>query len=393
MNLLQRLLEQKDDGEFSVNHLATAFKEAIDEHTKHPHGTTERRLSSKKARDTITRFLGINETTGQPKPLLGANQKLQKTKRGPSGDYSDAVLLPDGSGIETTGLTLSPAYRHGKKFNTCPNSLSCKEACLGKTSGGYFQYGGGADLEAMKGPRLVGLKKTQAMINEPKAFAIRLHDEISAAKFTAELSGDMLGVRLNVLSDIHPKVWKPIIDAHPDVSFYDYTKNMNAKPVAPNHHLVYSSSGVSQTVNGKHIENPHQNWTAARKKLDEGHNVAMAFSVKGYLPKHVRDLETGKTYHVISGDDHDFRPLDGKHESGDGYIVGLSRKSINMKDNNAAEKSNGFFVHYDPQFMVDGNKKVKDENGKYIPTNHLVTIEPQKKRTFVLNNDMEKEKL
>ncbi|HET8685131.1 MAG TPA: hypothetical protein VFM18_00545, partial [Methanosarcina sp.] len=343
----------------------------------HPIGSPERRQSSRDARLKIQKYVGTDSTTGQTKPLLTTNQKLKKAN-------SSELTLPDGSGVETTGLSLSPAYEH-KNFKVCPNSHSCKTSCLGKTSGGNFVYGGGKDLEAIKGPRLNHYNKTQAFIHEPKAFAIRLHDEIHAAKSVAALNGSHLGVRLNVLSDIHPKVYKSLMQAHPDVSFYDYTKN-NVEPVAPNHHLTYSSTGATQPTEtsglDKHVENPHGNWTMMRKRLDQGHNVAMAFSHNKILPQHVHDQETGKTYKVISGDEHDFRPIDEK-----GVVVGLTRKAQNMSNKTASHESNGFFVHYDPKPKMQGGKIAKDEHGNPIATNTTVHIAPQKRKTILLDND------
>jgi len=234
------------------------------------------------------------------------------------------------------------------------------------------------------------------MIKNPEEFAVRLHDEINAHKILAQHEGYKLGVRLNVLSDIHPKIHESIIKAHPDVDFYDYTKN-NVEPIAPNHHLTYSSTGVSQpkyvTGLSHDIENPHQNWKLMRKKLDTGKNVAMAFSDQHSLPKKVHDMETGKEYHVISGDEHDFRPLDKQINPGEGVIVGLRNKSKIGSPTKSAEQSNGFFVHYDPKHMKKNGKLVRDENGNPIPTNHVVHIAPQKSKIVMVDNDSKKETL
>lgn len=320
---------------------------------------------------------------GRGVPLLGKNAKLMKSETG-YGD-EEPVKLPDGRGIETTGLALAPAYQEGK-FNTCPNSASCKSECLGKTSGNYFKVGGGQDLSAFKGPRLNSLKKTIAMMREPEAFAVKLHDEISAAKREAARNGNHLGVRLNVLSDINPLVHKTLIEAHPDVSFYDYTKN-NSNPVAPNHHYTYSSTGVSQPEHG--VVNQHTNWKQMRRRLDQGDNVAMAFSDKKHLPHSVFDEESGKRYRVVNGDLHDFRPLDLQPEGADGVIVGLKNKKAPGTVAGAAKESKGFFVGYDPKAKRTpagtyerGESRGLDKNGNpklgpTIPTNYEVRIAPQ----------------
>jgi len=286
---------------------------------------------------------------GKVKRLLTTNGKLLKTETGIEGGVP--IELPDGRNIESAGLAISPAFK-AEKFSTCPNSASCAQECLGKTSGGYFAYGGGADLDAMKGTRLRSFRMTQAMFREPEAFAIKLNEEIFSLKKIAEKNGNALAIRLNVLSDIDPKVHKSIIEANPDVLFYDYTK-MKYRPVAPNHHYTYSSTGLSQKAgqNGLtvDVDNPHANWTQMRQWLDDGQNVAMAFSSKKGLPESVLDEATGKTYQVIDGDAYDFRPMDAQPKGSNGVIVGLKNKAMTRKESMAAQDSKGFFVQYDPK--------------------------------------------
>ena len=217
---------------------------------------------------------------------------------------------------------------------------------------------------------------------------MKLHDEISDAKAIAAQNGNHLGVRLNVLSDINPRVHKSIIEAHPDVTFYDYTKN-NTNPIASNHHYTYSSTGVSQPG----VDNPHTNWKAMRRRLDQGDNVAMAFTHKDHLPEFVHDQETGKKYRVVDGDTHDFRPLDLQPEGQDGVIVGLKNKKATGKMQEAHIDSHGFFVHYDPQLKMDVSKKTgapvyaRDKNGNSIPQNRTVNIQPQTRGMIPVSND------
>ncbi len=186
------------------------------------------------ANQRLKPILGI-DSEGNVNHLLATNGKLLKTEKGIEGGVP--IELPDGRNIESAGLSISPAFKVGK-FSTCPNSASCAQECLGKTAGGYFTYGGGRDLDAMKGARLRSFRMTQAMFREPEAFAIKLNEEIFSLKKAAEKNGNAFAVRLNMLSDIDPKVHKSIIEANPDVLFYDYTK-MKYRPVAPNHHYTY----------------------------------------------------------------------------------------------------------------------------------------------------------
>ena len=379
-----------DDSSPSIKKLTTAFNEAIAHHLSL--SQEDRVANSQRAANAVAKYIG-RTSNNKPKDLLGKNAKLIKSEKG----EEEAIKLPDGRGIETTGLALSPAYQE-KQFQTCPNHAACKAECLGKTSGNYFRLSGGQDLEEFKGPRLNSLLKTQAFLRDPHSFAVKLHDEIQAAKDMAAANNNHLGVRLNVLSDIAPAVHEAIIKAHPDVTFYDYTKN-KSNPIAPNHHYTYSSTGVTQPG----VENPNTNWKQMRKRLDNGDNVAMAFSHKEHLPQEVHDQETGKLYKVIDGDSHDFRPLDIQPEGSNGVIVGLKNKKATGKVSDAHKDSKGFFVHYDPQLKMNPNgtyerssvprltKEGKPKIGETIPQNRRVNIIPQEKVAETFNNDGEKE--
>lgn len=360
--------------------LASAFDSAIQHHLSLSRG--DRIANSKEAIRRLAPHIGMRKDK-TPVPLLGKNEKLLKTEVGYKG--KEPISLDDGRGIEAAGLALAPSFEMGN-FNTCPNSASCKDECLGKTSGNYFKVGGGQDLSAFKGPRLNSLNKTLGMLNEPEAFAVRLYDEIAAKRAEAMNNGNHLGVRLNVLSDINPRVHQSIIKAFPDVTFYDYTK-MAYRPVAENHHYTYSSTGLSQ----EGVDNPNGNWPRMRRMLDGGENVAMAFTDKEHLPKTVRDEETGKVYQVVNGDSHDFRPFDRVADGEDGVIIGLKNKKGFGKVGDAHKESKGFFVNYDPG-RIKNNKgtyvrEFTDEIGpsgrpKLGPTkvtNTEVVIKPQKK--------------
>jgi hypothetical protein len=325
-----RPFPQLPDGRVRFQDLTNVFNNAINYHKSLPRAD---RIANSMAAKKI--MAGFNISS-----LLGKNEKLLKSEKGYKGQ--EPVRLPDGRGIETTGLPLSPAFEM-RGFNTCPNHASCKAECLGKTSGNYFKVGGGMNLNEFKGPRLNSLRKTLFMIEHSGAFATRLYDEIAAARQEAENNGNHLGIRLNVLSDINPEVHKEIIKSFPDVSFYDYTK-MKYNPVAPNHHYTYSSTGLSQPG----VLNPHGNWRQMKDRLEKGDNVAMAFTDKEHLPESVFDEESGKTYKVVNGDKHDFRPLDLQPEGQNGVIVGLKNKKVFGKVGDAHVDSKGFFVKYDP---------------------------------------------
>ena len=189
--LRDAIASQMDEGSVSIKTLTEAFDKAIGYHLSL--SPMDRAANVQRANMALAEHLGVDSKTGITKPLLGKNAKLMKSEAGYDGQAP--VELPDGRGVETTGLALSPAYEEGK-FKMCPNSASCKDACLGKTSGNYFKVGGGTDLTAFKGPRLNSLNKTIAMMRDPENFAVKLHDEIDAARIMAARNGNHLGVRL-----------------------------------------------------------------------------------------------------------------------------------------------------------------------------------------------------
>lgn len=374
--------------EVTTKSLASEVSNALARHMSLPYA--QQVANSKSAAEKLSPYVG-KDSAGSIKPFLTMNAKLEKASAGYEGgkgyEGASPLQLEDGIGVKTIGLPLSPAYQHGK-YKICANAASCKENCLGQHSGNYSNKDWW--------PQQNSVNKTHAFLSEPGALAVQLHNEIKREKYAAEMQGNKLAVRMNVLSDTDPRVWEPLIKAHPDVDFYDYTK-MNYDPIAPNHHYTYSSTGASQpaSVTGldKDIQNPHQNWKQMRQRLDTGSNVAMVFSHNDHLPHEVHDQETGKSYRVIDGTTHDYRPLDKQPEGADGVIIGLRNLDHRLGRDVAAEKSNGFMVHYDPKIQMVPNKKTgeptkkaaKDEFGATIPTNRTVEIAPQGQR-FVPHN-------
>jgi hypothetical protein len=294
--------------------------------------------------------------------LLSENGKLQKTR---VGDYG---IKFEGNSVASMGLGLASAQKITEKLTTCVRSARCENLCLGETSGQNLLYGGEGQFKS--GPRLSQYLKTEAMVMHPEEFAIALYNEIDAfrrwsaketgTETTTNEAGEKVkvdkqayqpAIRLNVTSDFAPKVFDSIIQSFPDVEFYDYTK-LNTKSIAPNHHLTYSSDGVAQEVNGKTV-GVGSNWKEMTKKLDNGFNVAMAFTSRKAMPEFLLDEATGKKYQVWNGDNYDARFLDPKPgESGNklnqGMIIGLTNKDRTGKPEDAAIKNDGFFVDYDP---------------------------------------------
>ncbi len=325
-----------------------------------------RRARLKKARDVLKKEHNVGT-------LLGENGKLQKTRLG---DYG---LTYEGKSVASMGLGMASAQRiNEQNLSTCPRSAICEGLCLGETSGQNRLYGGEGQFKS--GPRLSQYLKTEAIVQNPEDFAIVLYDEI--AKFEKwsnsevgfeevknEAGEDVMqpkqvyqpAIRLNVTSDFRPQTFASIINAFPDVMFYDYTK-LSTRSIAKNHHLTYSSTGASQVVNGETIVNPESNWDKMVQQLNNGMNVAMAFTSRTDMPDFVVDERTGQRFQVWDGDNYDARFLDPKRADGIGMIVGLSNKDSTTKPEEAAKKHKGFFLDYDR--ARDGDALVIPNQGK-----------------------------
>ena len=272
--------------------------------------------------------------------LLSVNGKLEKTNVGGYG-----LNNYDGKDVMSMGLGLASAQKINdiQKLTTCPQSAICESLCLGETSGQNLLYGG--DGQFRSGPRMSQYLKTEAMVQHPEEFAVKLASEIELFRKNAAKEDYQATVRLNVTSDFNPDVFEALIKAFPEVMFYDYTK-LNTLSISPNHHLTYSSTGASQVVGGKLVFNPFSNWNAMVKKLNRGLNVAMAFTDRNDMPSFVVDGKTGQRFGVWNGDNYDARFLDPKRPDGIGWIVGLTNKDRTTKPEMAAEAHRGFFLDY-----------------------------------------------
>ena len=159
------------------------------------------------------------------------------------------------------------------------------------------------------------INKTRYLKNDAPAFMAQLVREIGNAARLCGKRGEILAVRLNVLSDI---AWEELptdsgetlFDRFPSVQYYDYTKRPErawdwiAGRQPSNYHLTFSRSESN---------------SAAVQALLGKINVAVVF--RGALPI------THRGFAVIDGDFDDLRFLDPP-----GVIVGLVEKGLAKKD-------------------------------------------------------------
>lgn len=318
--------------DITLKKMSDSITKAVSEYEKMDAKAKRARLSEAK------RVLREQHNVGN---LLTVNKKLEKT------EVNESLIQKVGRMVLTAGLGLSSAQRLNKsKLSTCPNAAICKDLCLGETSGLNELYGGvGAQRS---GPRLSQYLKTEAMVLHPEEFAVALYSEIAKLQANAQSQNRIPSIRLNVTSDFHPFVWESMILAFPETIFYDYTK-LDSDAIAPNHHITYSSTGLSQVVDDAPVLNQYQNWMKMTRRMNQGFNTAMAFSTREYLPESLIDDVTGVEYKVIDGDDYDARFADKQPDGQPGVIVGLRNKDNTQKPGGPSSvKTNGFFVHYDP---------------------------------------------
>jgi len=211
--------------------------------------------------------------------LLSKNTKTEKSLK---------------EGVMTFALQLAPSTLSGHE--TCPKaSLGCKLACLNTSGMGIY-----SNVQAAR------IKKTKLFFNDRKTFMEILVKEIQAGIRKANKEGYQPAFRLNTTSDlpfekirvtIDNKEYRNVMEAFPDVQFYDYTAIPNRK-VPDNYHLTFSRK--------------ESNDIDVRTAIKNGLNVAVVFDK---LP------ETYLGRKVIDGDVTDIRFKDENNS-----IIGLKAK-------------------------------------------------------------------
>lgn len=201
-------------------------------------------------------------------------------------DGSVKVIKGNKLGFRTAILYLTPANGSGE--NLCPlaSLAMCDSACLNTAGRG-----------AMSSVQMSRLRKA-LFWNQYRDEAIALlKQEIALLRDRSLREGWTLLIRLNGTSDIR---WENygIIQAFPDVQFYDYTKLANRRNVPSNYDLTFSYSGVVSYAN--HVE---------RAKA-AGMRVAVVFRNREIVERMLTNSETFIGLPVVDGDDTDIRHLD-----------------------------------------------------------------------------------
>lgn len=212
-------------------------------------------------------------------------------------------------GILTGILYLAPYNLSG--YQVCPMaSKGCAAACLFTAGHGIYKK--------VQDSRI---KRTKMFFEDRENFMAIIVEDIAKVVRKAKRLGMTPAIRLNGTSDIAWEKfrvnrdgvsYRNIMEAFPDVQFYDYSKILGRKTALKikNYHLTFSLA--------------EDNDANALVALEEGYNVAVVMNIPraGKLPK------KWGGYPVIDGDKNDLRFLDKKG----GHIVGLRMKGKARSD-------------------------------------------------------------
>lgn len=201
-------------------------------------------------------------------------------------DGSTKVIKGNKLGYRTAILYLSPSNLSGQQL--CPNAklAGCEQACLNTSGRG-----------AMNGVQMSRLRKALFWQQyQAEAIALIKH-EIALAEKQSIREGWTLLVRLNGTSDIR---WENygVIQAFPNVQFYDYTKLANRKNIPANYDITFSYSGIKAFQ------------PSVRKAIENNNRMAVVFRHKQSVQAMLANSSTFLGLNVVDGDDTDIRHLD-----------------------------------------------------------------------------------
>ena len=223
-------------------------------------------------------------------------------------DTNAKTIKGEKYGIKTAILYLMPAEQSGVQLCPMAKLAKCEGPCL-------FTAGRGAMSNVM----LSRLRKTLYFNQYRELFMNQLHNELIRERAKAKRKGYKLIVRLNGTSDIrweNIKVsgYANIMQALPDIIYYDYTKLANRK-VPANYDLTFSYSGVSEYL------------PFVQKAVANGERIAVVFRNRAIVEAMLANGETFLGLPVVDGDNTDIRHLEPK-----GVIVALYAKGKARRD-------------------------------------------------------------
>ncbi len=212
-------------------------------------------------------------------------------------------------GFLTWILHLAPHTLSG--YNVCPMADGCQIPCLNLAGrGGMFKKGENTNIIQKS-----RIRKTKQFFEDRNTFMNQLVREISNGIKYANKHNLIPVFRLNGTSDIawekirvtyNGAEYRNIMEAFPNIQFYDYTKIYNRK-VPSNYYLTFSRSA--------------NNELNVIKAMQSGYNIAVVFDNKKPMPEYYMGRK------VINADETDLRFLDEKN-----VICGLKAKGPAKND-------------------------------------------------------------
>ena len=172
----------------------------------------------------------------------------------------------------------------------------------------------------MSNVMLSRLRKTLYFNQYRDLFMHQLHNEIIRERAKAKRKGYKLIVRLNGTSDIRfenipVSGYDNIMQALPDIQYYDYSKLANRRNIPANYDITFSYSGVEA----------YQPFV--QKAVANGERIAVVFRDRAIVERMLANGETFLGLPVVDGDNTDIRHLDPK-----GVVVALYAKGKARKD-------------------------------------------------------------
>ena len=245
--------------------------------------------------------------------ILGDSRNVSLFQRFPGKllglDTNAKTVKGERYGVKTAILYLMPANGSGAQLCPMAPLALCKEPCL-------FSAGRGAMSNVM----LSRLRKTLYFLQFRELFMAQLAQEIAQLQAKAQRDGFKLLVRLNGTSDIRfENIAVPgapnIMEAFPDVQFYDYTKIANRRNVPANYDLTFSYSGAPA----------YQPFV--QRAVANGERIAVVFRNRAIVDRMLANGETFLGLPVVDGDDSDIRHVDPR-----GAVVALYAKGKARQD-------------------------------------------------------------
>lgn len=237
-------------------------------------------------------------------------KNIKKAQKLVSVNADAKTIKGAGKGWLTGIVYLAPASVAGLG-NMCPqSSAGCRAVCL-------FNAGRASMFPMINEARI---KRTAFLVKDRAGFRAQLEKELQALVRKAKRLGLAPAFRFNGTSDLAvDKLFPGLIESFPEISWYDYTKNVNraldfAQGKLPaNYHVTFSLS--------------EDNSDKAIQVLQAGVNVTAVVDKPKLFPSFQL---AGQAYSVIDGDQSDLRFTDPKLAQG--VIVLLKAKGPARKD-------------------------------------------------------------